>query len=135
MVKQHTHIIGHGRAVIRGGVVKFTRRAMPAIVERNGASPGAAEGADPPGLHPVDLLCGRKPVDEHDRPAFPFVEICDLDVTVPETWHELYLAAGRQGGNLLHRSTHAPFPPPTKKSQRRTFGGAFERRYKAQYGK
>jgi hypothetical protein len=66
-------------------------------------------------------------VHEHYRLAFPFVEIGDLDVTIPETWHELYLAAGGQGGNLLHRSAHTSFSPPAKNSKRRTFDGAFER--------
>ena len=40
-----------------------------------------------------------------------------------------------QGGNLLHRSAHTSFPPPAKNPERRTFDGAFERGYKANYGK
>ena len=61
MIEQCADIIGHGRAVIRGWVVKFARRAMPAIVERNSASPGAVEGADPPGLRPLISFVDANP--------------------------------------------------------------------------
>src|SRR5262245_10748856 len=87
MVEQRTDIIGHGNAVICGWVIKFARRTVAAIVERNDASAGTVECADPSGLYPIDFLCGRKAVNERDRLAFPFVEICDLDVTVLELWH------------------------------------------------
>src|SRR5689334_14581098 len=94
---------------------------MPAIVEHNSSSARTVESADPLRLHPIHFLCGRKTMDEHDRLTFPLVEIGDLDVAVPETWHGLYLAVGGQGGNLLRRSAPAPVPPPAKNSQRRMF--------------
>src|SRR4029079_15939472 len=72
---------------------------------------------------------------ETRRRPLPSVYKRELAVAVPETGHWLYLAVSGQAGNLLHRSAHAPLPASAKDSQRRAFGGAFERGHKTQYGK
>jgi len=61
---------------------------VPAVIERNRTPAGARERRHPAWQDPVRLLGGGEAMDQHDRGALTLVEIGDLDLAVPESWHK-----------------------------------------------
>jgi hypothetical protein len=60
---------------------------MPAVIERDRAPASAGERRDPTGMYPIHLLVGGEAVHQHNWLALALVEINDLDLAIPETWH------------------------------------------------
>src|SRR5215468_2329154 len=87
MIEQRSHIIGHDRAVIGGGVVELGGPAMAAIVERDRAPSSAGQCRHPARCDPVDLFVRCKAVDEHNWLALPFVKESNLHTIMRELRH------------------------------------------------
>src|SRR5262249_44666510 len=96
-----SHILGHDRAVIGGGVIELARRAMAAIVECDSAAPGLAQRRHPARRDPIDLFVRRKAVHEHDWLALPFVKESDLHAVMRELRH---------AGTIRSRGSEAKAP-------------------------
>ncbi len=88
MRDQRRDVARHDVGVIVGRIVELGRCAVTAIVERDDAAMVARQRRDPARLHPVDLRVGRKAVHEDDGVALAFVEIRDLDRSIPESRHD-----------------------------------------------
>ena len=87
MIEQSADVLGHCGAVIGGRIIELAGRAVPAVIERNRTPAGARERRHPAWQDPVRLLGGGEAMDQHDRVALTLVEIGDLDLAVPESWH------------------------------------------------
>src|SRR6185437_7686415 len=87
MIEQRPHVLRHDCAVISRRIVRLARCPMPTIVERDHAPSGARQRRHPAGRNPIYFLGGSKTMHQHDRLAFAFVEVGDLDIAMTKEWH------------------------------------------------